>query len=479
MAEFLEPKYEACEVLPDCLCNLELPHTAEHAHCLPRQVMPMLRFPSEEKEEDAKKKRVQDLLSDFNASRSDDKKLKEKFERRAEELMKELKAEEPQYTWLPREDGPVENSGDRLKYELEQSRFQLAEIRNQMHSLKRELTLYRKLVRQEVGGCYDLHHLMMDKNWKGRAEEIERLKSEIAQLESKAYGHKYLRNPITIPQYNPRFPRIDDLIPKTQAAVLKREVIKRKEDAESKQVSTFMKEYGNLALMYKASSTHNKILAEELRSLKEQLNQHEAKAKDDLELIKNLTAHQMQMRQMVEREAHLATLVDRKQDEASDSATEEKFDAEKYKTLWETSEYQKQSLYEMVRVLTERLNDVMKKADEAGKHCQENQEKKCELEEQLEVQKEARLASAKADKKPKAKKTVAGGKTLPVAEQLEAVKEENKFLKNFLRRAIDAKEEDLRLYKFTMKSIREQYFEALEKIKRMKEEQEQAVPTQK
>ncbi|GBN24281.1 hypothetical protein AVEN_51292-1 [Araneus ventricosus] len=479
MAKSLEAMHKACEVLPDCLCNLELPHTAEHAHRLPRQVMPMLRFPSEAKEEDEKKKRVEGLLSDFSGTRADDKKLKEKFEKRAEQLMKELKAEEPQYTWLPKEDGPVENSGDRLKYELEQSRFQLAEIRNQMHSLKRELTLYRRLVRQEVGGCHDLHHLMMDKNWKGRAEEIERLKSEIAQLESKAYGHKYLRNPITIPQYTPRFPRVDDLVPKAQVAVLQREVIRRKEEAEGKEVSTFMKEYGNLALMYKASSTHNKILAEELRSLKDQLSQHETKARDDLELIKNLTAHQMQMRLMLEREAHLATLVDKKRDETKDSASDEKFDAEKYKALWEATEYQKQSLYEMVRVLTERLDGVMEKADEAEKHCQETQDKKEELEEQLKVQKEARIASAKAVKKPKVKKPVAGGKTLPVAEQLDAVQEENRFLKAFLRRAIDAKEEDLKLYRFAMKSIREQYLEALEKIKKMKEEQEQIASVKK
>ncbi|GIX94092.1 uncharacterized protein CDAR_394601 [Caerostris darwini] len=470
-----ERLYTACEVLPDCLCNLEIAHSAKHAHKLPNPLMPIVRFPSEKIEEDDKLKRVRDLMTDFSGSRAEEAKLREKFEDRAEQLMKDLKIESPKYGWIPKEDRPIENSGDRLKYELEQSRYQLAEVRNQMHSLKRELTLYRKLVRQEVGGCYDLHHLMGDKNWKGRAEEIERLKNEIAHMESKAYGHKYLRNPISIPQYNPRFPRIDDLVPKTQVECLRKEAIKKKEDTEGQQLSNFMKEYGNLALMYKASSIHNKILAQELRSLKEQLERHNCKAKEDIDLIKNLTAHQMQMREMLEREAHLATLVDKCQ-ESDNVEFDEKLDAEKYKALWEVSEYQKQSLYEMVRVLAERLDDIMQKAEEAEKHCLENKNRRNELEEQLQVQKEARLATAKSEKKAKPKKPVAGGQNLPITEVLQAVREENDFLKNFLRRSIETKEEDLKLYRFTMKSIRAQYFEALEKIKKLKEEQELETP---
>ncbi|GFS42900.1 uncharacterized protein TNIN_93681 [Trichonephila inaurata madagascariensis] len=307
-----EAMYKACEILPNCLCNVELPHTDQHARQLPPYPMPTLCFPSEKEVEDEKKKRIRDLLTDFNGSRVEDALLKQKFEERAEQLMTDLKYEQQLPPWLPHEAGPLENSGDRLKYELEQSRFQLAEVRNQMHTLKKELMLYRKLVRQEVGGNYDLHHLMVDKQWKGRAEEIERLKSEIALMESKAYGHKYLRNPITIPQYNPRFPRLEELIPKSQAEYLQREAIMRKEDAEGKDATILMQEYGNLALMHKASTTQNKILAVELKSLKEQLNQLEIKAKEDLELIKNLVAHQMQMREMMDREAHLATLVQHK-----------------------------------------------------------------------------------------------------------------------------------------------------------------------
>ncbi|GFU56004.1 uncharacterized protein TNCV_1557581 [Trichonephila clavipes] len=463
-----EAMYKACEILPNCLCNVELPHTDQHARQLPPYPMPTLCFPSEKEEEDEKKKRIRDLLTDFNGSRVEDALLKQKFEERAEQLMTDLKYEPQLPPWLPHEAGPLENSGDRLKYELEQSRFQLADVRNQMHTLKKELMLYRKLVRQEVGGNYDLHHLMVDKQWKGRAEEIERLKSEIAQMESKAYGHKYLRNPIMIPQYNPRFPRLEELIPKRQAEYLQREAIMRKEDAEGKDATILMQEYGNLALMHKASSTQNKILAVELKSLKEQLNQLEIKAKEDLELIKNLVTHQMQMREMMDREAHLATLVQQNEDGKGDIKAEEKMNAGKYKALWEVSEYQKQSLYEMVRLLAERLDEVLKKAEEAEKHCLDNQERKEELEKQLEIQKEARLASAKAAKKEKPTRPVAGGENMPIEDRLEAVREENNFLKNFLHKIIEAKEEDLKLYRFTMKSVRVQYLEAMEEIKRKK-----------
>ncbi|GIY05822.1 uncharacterized protein CEXT_626571 [Caerostris extrusa] len=114
---------------------------------------------------------------------------------------------------------------------------------------------------------------------------------------------------------------------------------------------------------------------------------------------------------MLEREAHLATLVDKCQ-ESDNVEFEEKLDAEKYKALWEVSEYQKQSLYEMVRVLAERLDDIMQKAEEAEKHCLENKNRRNELEEQLQVQKEARLAAAKSEKKAKPKKPVAGGQNL-------------------------------------------------------------------
>ncbi|GFS88434.1 uncharacterized protein NPIL_89911 [Nephila pilipes] len=477
-----EAMYKACAILPDCLCNLDLPHTDQHAYQLPPYAMPTLHFPSEREEENEKTKRIRELLADMNGFRTQDTMLKQKFEKRADQLMTELKSVPQTPQWLPKEDRPLETSGDRLKYELEQSRFQLAEIRNQMHSLKKELMLYRKLVRQEVGGCYDLHHLMVDKQWRGRAEEIERLKSEIAQMESKAYGHKYLRNPITIPQYNPHFPRIEDLIPKRQVECLQKEAIMKKEDTEGKQATILIQEYGNLALMHKASATHNKILAVELRSLKEQLDQLEIKSKEDLELIKNLTTHQIQMRELFDREAHLATLVRQNEDEKADAKAEEKLESGKYKALWEVSEYQKQSLYEMVRLLAERLDGVMKKAEEAEKHCLDNQERKQELEKELETQKETRLASAKAAKAEKVKKAVAGGETLPVEGQLEAVREENTFLKNFLSKAIEVKEEDLKLYRFTMKSIRSQYLEAMEKIKNeieAKKNEKEATPAKK
>lgn len=57
------------------------------------------------------------------------------------------------------------------------------------------------------------------------------------------------------------------------------------------------------------------------------------------------------------------------------------------------------------------------------------------------------------------------GKQMSAAVQLEAVKEENKYLRDFLLKAIETKVEDLKLYQFTMSSIREQYVEALNKLK--------------
>ncbi|GFS42901.1 uncharacterized protein TNIN_93691 [Trichonephila inaurata madagascariensis] len=153
--------------------------------------------------------------------------------------------------------------------------------------------------------------------------------------------------------------------------------------------------------------------------------------------------------------------------------------AGKYKALWEVSEYQKQSLYEMVRLLAERLDEVLKKAEEAEKHCLDNQERKEDLEKQLEIQKEARLATAKAAKKEKPKRPVAGGENMPIEDRLEAVREENIFLKNFLHKIIEAKEEDLKLYRFTMKSVRVQYLEAMEEIKTKKAKQEEEKATKK
>lgn len=92
-------------------------------------------------------------------------------------------------------------------------------------------------------------------------------------MESKAYDYKYLKNPLCIPAYKPRFPDVNDLVPRAQLQVLQNEARKKRELREKteKEVSALIDQYGNISLMYKASLTQNKMLAEELRSLKDQV----------------------------------------------------------------------------------------------------------------------------------------------------------------------------------------------------------------
>ncbi|XP_035211232.1 myosin-4-like [Stegodyphus dumicola] len=465
-------------ILPECLCSLQLPHSEEHASALPRQQMPTLYFPesSESVNCSPKSRRLQELLTDLKSARSKDLELGERFDRNTEQIMREFyDAEENRHGPLDLECSPLDEKGIRLKYELEHSRFQLAEVRNQLHTLKRELIAYKKLIRQEVGDHLDLHDILTDKRWKGRAQEIERLRSQIAGMESKAFGHKYLRNPLCPPQYTSRFPTTDDLIPRSQAEYLKREARKRREKQEEveKEVSGLLKEYGNVSLAYKASLIHNKMLAEELRSLKEQLEGFEKKAKEDRQLIKDLTAYQLQMREMLEREAHLAELVRKNEKHEEYSEREEEWDASKYKALWEASEFSKQTLQDMVRLLTTRVEEMAQEAETAEQHCLENQARQKELEQQLEAQKEAEKAAVKT-KDPKSKGAAKGapqpvgpqlvGKSMPIGAQLQLVRAENAFLKNFVRRALQSKEQDIQLYKHTMSCVRELYVAALHRI---------------
>lgn len=92
-------------------------------------------------------------------------------------------------------------------------------------------------------------------------------------MESKAYDYKYMKNPLCIPTYKPRFPDVNDLVPREQVRALQNEARKKKDQREKteREVTALLDQYGNISLMYKTSLTHNKMLAEELRTLKEQV----------------------------------------------------------------------------------------------------------------------------------------------------------------------------------------------------------------
>ncbi|XP_054719174.1 uncharacterized protein LOC129228519 [Uloborus diversus] len=434
---------------------------------------PTLRLPDLLDEEDScptneRKRRIRELMGDVASARAEDLDLQKKFEKDAAELLKFCSADEEKKQWQPHPlgDSSLDDEGMRLKLQLDHSRFQLAEARNQLHTLKKDLAAYEKLLRQELGDV-DLHQVLTSPRWRGRAQEIKRLKEEIAGMERKAYGQKYMEDPLCFPKYNPRFPRVDDFIPKSQLQFLKNEARRKQEmaDKDEKQINDLIEEYGSVSLMYKAALTHNKMLAEEFRSIKGQ--NYEDKARDDRELVKNLVAHQMQMRHMLDREAHLASLLKKREDKEGDEEPEDELDASRYKALWEASECEMQSFQEMVGSLTSRLEDIVREAEEAEKHCMENESRYAELQQQIEEQKATAKTAAKTkDAKPKSQagKPQPLGKSLSLGDQLAAVRAENEFLKNFLKKAIQAKEQDLKLYQHTMSSIREQYLQTLKEL---------------
>lgn len=72
--------------------------------------------------------------------------------------------------WDPKaiEESGMDQSTARLKYELDHSRFQLAEVRNQLHTLKREMAAYERLVKQELGDNVNLHEALTSNRWRGK-----------------------------------------------------------------------------------------------------------------------------------------------------------------------------------------------------------------------------------------------------------------------------------------------------------------------
>lgn len=76
--------------------------------------------------------------------------------------------------WVPKEiqESGADESTVRLKYELNHSRFQLAEVRNQLHSLRREMTAHERLVRQEIGDNASLHDILTSSKWRGTKRTV-------------------------------------------------------------------------------------------------------------------------------------------------------------------------------------------------------------------------------------------------------------------------------------------------------------------
>lgn len=74
---------------------------------------------------------------------------------------------------------------------------------------------------------------------------------------------------------------------------------------------------------------------------------------------------------------------------------ESDLDAVKYEALWEASESEKCSLEKMIKLLTQRLEDITQLAEEAEKHCAENEIKRQEIEQEIEAQKKASEVSSK------------------------------------------------------------------------------------
>ncbi|XP_077996895.1 coiled-coil domain-containing protein 13-like [Glandiceps talaboti] len=226
------------------------------------------------------------------------------------------------------EEKPTVNQAElkALQDKLSQTNFKMAEHRNQVQQLKQELKIAHKIVEKEVGENVNIQSLLNGTStWRGRAQQIISLQHKVSELKSQV-GHLQTR-PGTEMSLEEQFmtmgtmmatsPRsasssIYDDKNRTKIRQMERDRKEAKEKAAT-ELKALEEDHSKLKEKFDASKVRNKVLANEVKTLKQQVSTLVDKSTHDNELITALMKQQTQMKQIIEENSKLQQEVKDKQ----------------------------------------------------------------------------------------------------------------------------------------------------------------------
>ncbi|CAD5119866.1 DgyrCDS8450 [Dimorphilus gyrociliatus] len=169
---------------------------------------------------------------------------------------------------------------------LRQSELKMAEYRNQNSSLKQELKLAQKALSNEIGENTSVQAVLKsDSTWRGRSQQILSLQQKVSELKSQLEGSEMDFG--TGSAVSGRRTATLDIQHKDQIRKLEKD---RKENLQKmgETISELEKERDDLKGKLDASKARNKVLSNEIKSLKNQTQTLLTKNNHDNELIQAL-----------------------------------------------------------------------------------------------------------------------------------------------------------------------------------------------
>ncbi|XP_070585653.1 coiled-coil domain-containing protein 13 isoform X2 [Erythrolamprus reginae] len=259
-----------------------------------------------------------------------------------------------------------------LQDKLSAVNLKASEYRNQLQSTKQELKMTQKLLSHEVGEDVSVPNLLSNPgSWRGRAQQILVLQGRVRDLETQLNCHKS-----KLPENDSNEDPLSFADPRKSSAQVKNQLRIRTLEREKKealeklmnQYQVLQKDHEDVKKKLDGSKARNKVLSNEVKTLKEQISTLMEKGKHDNELVDALVSQQKEMQGILK---NLSQQEDRNVE--SEKTLEKKLNVEiqkqsclieQLKQMVAEREAQVKDLEEMVRQL--RLQRTVPLQEESG-----------------------------------------------------------------------------------------------------------------
>ncbi|XP_075276013.1 coiled-coil domain-containing protein 13 isoform X2 [Opisthocomus hoazin] len=190
-----------------------------------------------------------------------------------------------------------------LQEKLTTANFKVMEYRNQLQSAKQELKMTQKLLAHEVGEDVNIQSLLTNSgSWRGRAQQILVLQSKVRELENQLSQNKTRTSLSDIDEELVALTDPRKLSAQEKNLLKIRSLEKEKKETLEKltgEHDALQKSHEEMKKKLDASKARNKVLCNEVKTLKEQIVTLLEKGKHDDELIDALLSQQKQMQEIL------------------------------------------------------------------------------------------------------------------------------------------------------------------------------------